>query len=233
MKECDNSKIHYKQQLHIVCMSSNNVGHLITKTITILQHFATLHHTSSNYTSLQLSTFHFLSFTLHYPLIWLNPITFPIVRIQNTPTHPIYLMSVLMLSFRCVLSLPLTLWWSLVTHCMSLLPEAVTARRLSSKTMSIAAAGPSPVDLLTYYFPSFPFLLSFQTKFVWQNSLLDLFLLLSWCCCPSLFLFFPHPFFSHSCWSPVSSVRVVGVFVTRNPSTARQESDFTWGRPAA
>ena len=116
---------------------------------------------------------------------------------------------------------------------MSLLPEAVTARRLSSKTMSIAAAGPSPVDLLTYYFPSFPFLLSFQTKFVWQNSLLDLFLLLSWCCCPSLLLFFPHPFFSHSCWSPVSSVRVVGVFVTRNPSTARQETDFIWGRPAA
>jgi len=116
---------------------------------------------------------------------------------------------------------------------MSLLPEAVNARRLSSKTRSIAAAGPSPVDLLTYYFPSFPFLLSFQTKFVWQNSLLDLFLLLSWCCCPSLFLFFPHPFFSHSCWSPVSSVRVVGVFVTRNPSTTRQETDFTWGRPAA
>ena len=35
MKECDNSKTH-KQQLHIVYMSSNNVGHLITKTITTL-----------------------------------------------------------------------------------------------------------------------------------------------------------------------------------------------------
>jgi len=46
-------------------MSSNNVGHLITKTITTLQHFATLHQTSSNYTSLHLSTLHFLSFTLH------------------------------------------------------------------------------------------------------------------------------------------------------------------------
>jgi hypothetical protein len=36
------------------------------------KHFATLHHTS-----LHLSTLHFLSFTLHYPLIWLNPFTFP------------------------------------------------------------------------------------------------------------------------------------------------------------
>ena len=60
-------------------MSSNNVGHLITRIITTLQHFATLHHTSLNNTSLHLSTLHFLSFTLHYPLIWLNPFTFPIV----------------------------------------------------------------------------------------------------------------------------------------------------------
>jgi len=55
-------------------MSSDNVGHLITKTITTLQHFATLQHTSPNYTSLHLSTLHSLSFTLHYSLIWLNPI---------------------------------------------------------------------------------------------------------------------------------------------------------------
>jgi hypothetical protein len=60
-------------------MSSNNVGHPITSTIITLQHFATLHHTSPNYTPLHLSTLHFLSFTLHYPLIWFNPITFPIV----------------------------------------------------------------------------------------------------------------------------------------------------------
>ena len=49
-------------------MSFNNVGHLITSTITILQHFATLNHTSPNYTSLHLSTLHFLSFTLHFAL---------------------------------------------------------------------------------------------------------------------------------------------------------------------
>jgi hypothetical protein len=60
-------------------MSSNNVRHLITKTITTLQYLATLHHTSPNYTSLHLSTHHFLSFTLHYPLIWLNPSTFPTI----------------------------------------------------------------------------------------------------------------------------------------------------------
>jgi len=38
---------------------------------TTLQHFATLHHTSPNYTSLHLSTLHSVSFTLHYSLIWL------------------------------------------------------------------------------------------------------------------------------------------------------------------
>jgi hypothetical protein len=76
MKECDNSTVH-EQQLHTVCMSSNNFGHLITKTNTTLQHLGTLHHTSFSYTSLQLSTLHFLSFTLHYPLIWLNTFTFP------------------------------------------------------------------------------------------------------------------------------------------------------------
>jgi len=37
-------------------MSSDNVWHLITKTITTLEHFATLHHTSPIYTSLHLST---------------------------------------------------------------------------------------------------------------------------------------------------------------------------------
>jgi len=70
-------------------MSSNNVGHLITKTITILQYFTTLHHTSSNYTSLRLSTLQFLSFTLHYPLIWLNPITFPIIQFHLTSLNTV------------------------------------------------------------------------------------------------------------------------------------------------
>ena len=60
-------------------MSYNNVGHLITSTIITLQHVATLHHTSPNYTSLNLLTLHFFSLTLYYPLIWLNPFTFHIV----------------------------------------------------------------------------------------------------------------------------------------------------------
>ena len=41
MRECDKSKNTRKQQLPIVYMSFNNVGHLITSTITTLQHFAT------------------------------------------------------------------------------------------------------------------------------------------------------------------------------------------------
>ena len=47
------------------------------KNITTLQNFAALHHTSPSYTSLHLSTLHSLTFTLHYPLICLNPFTFP------------------------------------------------------------------------------------------------------------------------------------------------------------
>ena len=51
------------QQLHIVYMSSNNVGHLITKTITILQHFTTLNQTS---TTLHYTYQHFTSSHLHF-----------------------------------------------------------------------------------------------------------------------------------------------------------------------
>ena len=58
-------------------MPFNNVGHLITSTITTLQHLATLHHTSPKCTSLQLSKLYFFSFSLHYLLIWLNTFRFP------------------------------------------------------------------------------------------------------------------------------------------------------------
>jgi hypothetical protein len=56
----------------------------MSKTNTTLQHFTTLHHTSPNYTSRHLSTLHFLSFTLHFPLIWLNPLTLPIALFHLT-----------------------------------------------------------------------------------------------------------------------------------------------------
>ena len=74
MRECNNSKIH---------ISSNFLLSIFLIIIT-LENFATLHHTSPNYTSLHLSTLHFLTFTLHYPLIWLNPFTFPIVLFPLT-----------------------------------------------------------------------------------------------------------------------------------------------------
>ena len=85
MKECDNSKVHINNNsLLSIRMSSNNIRHLITRTINTLQHFVALHHTSPNYTSLHLTTLHFLSFTLHYSPIWLNPSTFPIVLFHLT-----------------------------------------------------------------------------------------------------------------------------------------------------
>ena len=56
MRECDKSKNTCKQQLPIVYMSFNNVGHLITGTITTLQHFATFYHTSPHFTKLNFTT---------------------------------------------------------------------------------------------------------------------------------------------------------------------------------
>ena len=61
-------------------MSSNNIGRLITKTTTTLQHISTLHHTSPNYTSVHLSALHFLSFTLHYIYISYRSVTTHITR---------------------------------------------------------------------------------------------------------------------------------------------------------
>ena len=70
-----NIKTHIKLQLHIVCKSSNNVRHNISKTITTLQHFVTLHHFTQLYFTTLIDTS--LPLTLHYPFIWLNPFTFP------------------------------------------------------------------------------------------------------------------------------------------------------------
>jgi len=70
-----------------IYMSSNNMGHFITSTTITLHNFATLHHTSQNYISLHLSTLHFLSFTLHYTPIWLNPSKFPIDLFHLTPLN--------------------------------------------------------------------------------------------------------------------------------------------------
>jgi hypothetical protein len=71
MRGCDNSKIH---------ISSNFILSIFLRIMFItLQNLATLNHPTPNYTSLHLSTLHFLSFTLHYSSIWLNPSTFPIV----------------------------------------------------------------------------------------------------------------------------------------------------------
>ena len=73
MKEYDKQKSHISSKFHVISISSNNVRYPVAKT------FTTFHYTSLTYTSLHLSTLHFLQFklhptTLHYPLIWLNPI---------------------------------------------------------------------------------------------------------------------------------------------------------------
>ena len=76
MRGCNNSKIRISSNFILsIC--------LLIMFIT-LQHLATLNHTTPNYTSLQLSTLHFLSFTLHYSPIWPNTSTFPIVLFHLT-----------------------------------------------------------------------------------------------------------------------------------------------------
>ena len=71
MRGCNNSKIHINSNFILsICLLIMFIA---------LQHLATLNHTTPNYTSLHLSTLHFLSFTLHYSPLWLNPSTFTIV----------------------------------------------------------------------------------------------------------------------------------------------------------
>jgi len=74
MKECDKRNSYISSKLHVICISSNNDRHPVTKT------FTTLHPTTLHSISLHLSTLHFFLLklhptTLHYPLIWLNPIS--------------------------------------------------------------------------------------------------------------------------------------------------------------
>ena len=54
MEECDKRESHTSSKLHMIYISSNNVRLPVTKI------FSTLHYTSPNYTSLHLSTLHFL-----------------------------------------------------------------------------------------------------------------------------------------------------------------------------
>ena len=54
MKGCGNSKMHISSNFLLSICLIIMLGHLITRTINTLQHFATLHHTSPNYTSLNL-----------------------------------------------------------------------------------------------------------------------------------------------------------------------------------
>ena len=84
MKECDNSKIHISSNFILSICLLIMFDTLLLRPSLHCQHSATLHHTSPNYTSLHLSTLHFLSFTLHYPLIQLYAFTFPIVLFHLT-----------------------------------------------------------------------------------------------------------------------------------------------------
>jgi hypothetical protein len=55
MKECDKRKSHISSKLHMIYISSNNVGHPVTKIVTPL-YYTSLYYTSLNYTSLHFTT---------------------------------------------------------------------------------------------------------------------------------------------------------------------------------
>ena len=57
----------------MIYISSNNVRHPVTKTLTTLQP-TTLHSFSLDFSILHFLPFKLHRATLHYPLIWLNPI---------------------------------------------------------------------------------------------------------------------------------------------------------------
>ena len=77
MRECNNNKIHISSNFLLsICLI------IMLDTLLLVP---SLHcNTSLHFTKLHLSTLHFLSFTLHYPLIWLNPFTFLIVLFPLT-----------------------------------------------------------------------------------------------------------------------------------------------------
>jgi len=77
MRDCDNSKIHISRNFLLsICLI------IMLDTLLLVP---SLHcNTSLHFTKLHLSTLHFFTFTLHYPLIWLNPFTFPIVLFPLT-----------------------------------------------------------------------------------------------------------------------------------------------------
>ena len=76
MKECDKRKSHISNKFRMICISSNNDRHPVTKTFTTL-HPTTLHYTSPNYTSLHFTT---LSFGL-------TPFKFPTALFHLTSLH--------------------------------------------------------------------------------------------------------------------------------------------------
>jgi len=90
MRKCDNSEIHVNSNFLLsICLLIILDNLLLVPSLhcNTSLHFT---NTSPNYTSLHLSTLHFLTFTLHYPLIWLNSVTFPSVLFHLTSLHTVH-----------------------------------------------------------------------------------------------------------------------------------------------
>jgi len=69
MKECDKRKSHIGSKLHLICISSNNVRHPVTKAYTPLhhtcRHFASSH---LNFTQLHFAPLHYTVDTSLFPI---------------------------------------------------------------------------------------------------------------------------------------------------------------------
>ena len=85
-KKCDKRNSHISSELHMICISSNNARHPVTKIV------STLHYTSPNYTSLHFTTLvdtllFPISTSPHYPLIGLTSSKFPISPFHVTSSY--------------------------------------------------------------------------------------------------------------------------------------------------
>jgi len=94
--KCDKRSSHISSKLHLICISSNNDRHPVTKTFTPLQYFSKLHFfpfkTSRNCTSLQYSFRHFTSshLKLHPTTLHTTSLHFSTLHFFPFKTSPNY-----------------------------------------------------------------------------------------------------------------------------------------------
>ena len=132
-------------------MSFNNVGHLITSTITTLQHFATLNHTSPNYTSLHISTLHFLPFGLTHLLLVSMMLLTPLSGRTLRPYLKTFCYVAIIYGKRKGKAVPLQAWSGPEGSRKLRFPDFMTTAQDGGKVVSSTHRSPLPPRKYTWY----------------------------------------------------------------------------------